>query len=92
MSKHPFEGEGFDRDRALRFWDDIAFDYEGCAMQGSIPGRIVQRLCDMGVLGPGTDAIEFGCGPGTYSIPISKRVRSLTCVDTSEKMLSLLSD
>ncbi len=92
MSLHPFEGEGFDRGRALKFWDDIALDYEGCAMQGAIPGKIVQRLCDMEVLGPDTDAIEFGCGPGTYSVPMSERVRSLTCVDASEKMLSILSD
>ena len=91
MSRHPFEGEGFDRDRALKFWDDIALDYEGCVMQGSIPERIVGKLREIGVLGPDKEIVEFGCGPGTYSIPISRRVRSLTCVDASEKMLSILS-
>ena len=92
MSRHPFEGEGFDRDRSIRFWDEIATDYEGGVMQGTIPEQIVQHLFDSGILSRTTEAVEFGCGPGTYSVLLSDRIRGLTCVDTSERMLSMLRD
>ena len=90
MSTHPFDGEGFDRSRAIRFWDDIAYDYEGRIMQGDMPVRIAERLAERGIIGKETDIIELGCGPGTYTVPLSQRVRSVTCLDTSEKMISIL--
>ena len=92
MSRHPFEGEGFDRDRSIRFWDEIASDYEGETMQGTIPVQIVQHLFGSGILSETTEAVEFGCGPGTYSALLSNRIKELICVDTSEKMLSMLRD
>ncbi len=92
MSRHPFEGEGFDRDRSIRFWNDIAYDYEGRIMQGDIPMQVAERLSERGIIGDDSDVVEFGCGPGTYSLPLSAYVRTLTCVDTSERMLSILKD
>ncbi len=92
MSRHPFDGEGFDHDRSMRFWDDIAYDYDGRIMQGDIPIQVVDRLTDIDVLGPDRDVVEFGCGPGTYTVPLSAVSRSVTCVDSSERMLSILSD
>ena len=91
MSTHPFEGEGFDHRRSIRFWDDIANDYEGGIMQGDIPERIISSLFDRGILTSDSEVLELGCGPGTYSAPLSERVRALTCGDTSERMLSILS-
>lgn len=91
MSSHPFVGEGFDSDRAIKFWDDLAYDYEGGTMQGDIPLQIIDHITKEGMIGKDSDIIEFGCGPGTYTIPLSGRVRSVTCVDTSENMLSILS-
>lgn len=92
MSEHPFDGEGFDREKAIQFWDDIAYDYEGGMMQGDIPVQILDHLMEKGILTEGSEVVEFGCGPGTYTIPLSERVRSVTCVDTSERMLSMLKE
>jgi len=92
LSEHPFEGEGFDRDRAIRFWDDLADYYEGGTMQADIPIKIIDHLEEKGIIGKGSDIIEYGCGPGTYTIPLSERVHTVTCVDTSDKMLSMLSE
>lgn len=92
MSEHPFDGEGFDRQRAIRFWDDIAYDYEGGIMQGDIPLQIIDHLVREGILTSESDIVEFGCGPGTYTIPLSDNVSSVTCVDTSERMLSMLKE
>ena len=90
-TRHPFDGERFDRARRIRFWDDIAYDYEGRIMQGDIPLQIVDYLQNNGYIDNDTDGIEFGCGPGTYSTVLAPVLRELVCVDTSEKMLNILS-
>lgn len=87
-SVHPFEGQKFDHARSLKFWDDYAYDYEGCRIQGDIPKQISERLFELGYLKE--NAIEFGCGPGTYSVHLAKYLKKLTCVDYSERMLALL--
>lgn len=92
MSKHPFEGEGFDRERSMRFWNDMAYDYDGRIMQGDIPLQAMEQLANKGIVGPDKYAVEFGCGPGTYTVPLSAVSRSVTCVDSSERMLSMLSE
>lgn len=89
IGKHPFDGQGFDRQRSLRFWNDIAYDYEGRIMQGTIPAQIVDDLVSKGIL-DGGDVVEFGCGPGTYSVHLSRHARRLACIDASERMLELL--
>ena len=83
MSAHPFDGEGFDSGRAIKFWDDLAYDYEGGRMQGDIPLQIIDHIAKEGMIGKDSDVVEFACGPGTYTIPLSERVRSVTCIDTS---------
>ena len=91
MSAHPFDGERFDSGRAIKFWDDLAYDYEGGRMQGDIPLQIIDHIAKEDMIGKDSDVVEFACGPGTYTIPLSERVRSVTCIDTSENMLSILS-
>lgn len=87
---HPFIGEGFDRQRATRFWDDIASWYSG-AQQGSMVSEIVRHLHRTGVLGRDTTVLELGCGPGTYTLPMAPLVRSIVGLDTSQAMLDRLS-
>jgi len=87
---HPFIGEGFDRKRALHFWDDIASWYSG-AQQGSMVNEIVEHLHRTGVLRSDTTVLELGCGPGTYTLPMAPLVRSVVGLDTSQVMLDRLS-
>jgi SAM-dependent methyltransferase len=86
---HPFIGEGFDRQRAIRFWDDFSAWYSG-AQQGPMVAEIVDHLQDIGLLAKDRTLLELGCGPGTYSLRISPHVRSMTCLDTSQGMLDRL--
>lgn len=86
---HPFIGEGFDHERSIRFWDDIALWYSG-AQQGPMVGEVVEHLRSKGILGKDSTVLELGCGPGTYSLRISPLVKSMTCLDTSQPMLDRL--
>ena len=87
---HPFVGEGFDRQRALHFWDDIASWYSG-TQQGSMVNEIVGHLHRTGVLDCDATVLELGCGPGTYTLPMAPLVRSVVGLDTSQVMLDRLS-
>lgn len=73
----------------VRFWDDFADRYSAM-QQGDIPGRIVERLLELGFLGPDSSVLEIGSGPGTYSNLLAPAVGSLTCMDSSPRMLERL--
>ncbi len=58
--------------------------------QGDIPQRIVDRLLEIGAIGPESSVLEVGSGPGTYSVLLEPAVGSLTCLDSSEGMMERL--
>ena len=86
---HPFQGMGTSHEDSLRFWDDYADQYTS-VQQGDIPERVIGRLSEMGFIGPSSDVLELGSGPGTYSLPLASLVGSVTCMDTSWRMLDRL--
>ena len=73
----------------IRFWDEFSSEYSA-EQQGDIPIRIVQRLMDVGILQSDDKVLEIGPGPGTYSVHIAENVESLTCIDSSQRMLDQL--
>ena len=82
--RHPFFGECISPDRYAKVWDDAAEGYNDAGV-GDLKEQILDRLSD--IIGPDTDVLDIGCGPGTYSIPLSKMCRSVVCLDGSGKML-----
>ena len=40
----------------------------------------------------GDTVIDLGCGEGSITIPLSKKVKSITAVDSSKRMLEILDD
>lgn len=74
---------------SLKFWDDYAEKYSSM-QQGDIPERIIARLIDTGFINDSSTVLELGSGPGTYSLPLARTVSSVTCMDTSPKMLDRL--
>lgn len=88
--QHPFDGLGMTYDDNLKFWDDIAECYMGMTMQGDIPSNVVSDLCAKGWLDGDSEVLELGSGPGTYSLHLAENVHRLTCLDTSDKMISIL--
>lgn len=87
MAKHPFEGLGMSKEDRIGFWEEYSSAY-GTMHQGDMPGRIVSRLDELGMLKG--DVIEIGSGPGTYSIPMARHASRVICLDSSEGMLRRL--
>jgi SAM-dependent methyltransferase len=83
---HPFDGEGLTYADRLRFWDGLADSYSSI-QQGPIVDSVIDRLLSEGVLSPGSSVLELGSGPGTYSLKMAPHVGSLTCVDSSARMM-----
>ena len=92
MSKvHPFDGEKLSYGEMLQFWEKYSPYYSGL-QQGDIPDRIVDYLFEEGVFQEEDHILEIGSGPGTYSLKIAPRVKTITCIDSSESMLKRLTD
>lgn len=73
------------------FWDSFSGPYSALA-QGDIPRRAVDTLFREGTLRSDDSVLEVGCGKGAYSMLIAPKVRVLTCMDISERMLDHLFD
>lgn len=86
---HPLDGEDVPAHEKIRFWNIFAETYNA-EQQGDMPGRIVEWLAGRGCLDRTRDVLEVGSGPGTYSLPMSRRSRSVSCLDCSAKMLDRL--
>lgn len=82
--RHPFFGENIGPGRYAKVWDDAAEGYSDAGVS-ALKEQILERLSE--IIGPDTDVLDIGCGPGTYSIPFSKMCRSVVCLDGSGKML-----
>lgn len=82
--RHPFCGERIDPGRYAKVWDDAAERYSDAGVS-TLKEQILGKLSE--IVSPDTDVLDIGCGPGTYSIPLSKSCRSVVCLDGSGKML-----
>ena len=71
------------------FWDSFSPMYSDLA-QEDIPRKVVDILFDEGILRPDDSVLEVGCGKGAYSMLMAPRVRVLTCMDISDRMLDHL--
>lgn len=89
MKIHPLDGNP-DSEKT-GFWDVFAETYTS-EPQGNMPGRITEWLRETGVLNPDSDVLEIGSGPGTYSFPFAAVAKSVTCLDSSAKMLERLEE
>ena len=71
------------------FWESFSPLYSDLA-QGDIPLKVVDILFEEGILRPEDSVLEVGCGKGAYSMLIAPKVRVLTCMDISDRMLDHL--
>lgn len=80
------------RQRTQRRWDGRDF---WNARAASFAGHARKtRYCDdvLALLQPSPDwtVLDVGCGAGTLAVPLASRVKSVTAMDISDKMLELL--
>lgn len=79
------------------FYNSLSDDYDN-EQENSIIGSIRKQEFDVvipqidKIINSDIDVLEIGSGTGRYTLPIAMRCNSITAVDISEKMLSILSE
>jgi SAM-dependent methyltransferase len=72
------------RDKA--FWENRATSFAGYAVQT----RYAEGLLKLMDLKPEWTVFDMACGGGTLTVPLAAKVKSVTAVDFSQNMLSIL--
>lgn len=78
-------------DRWRQYWDQRSASYgKQISEDGSLREAVTGFMTREGLLTPGDDVLEIGCGPGVYTLPMAKTARSVTALDVSHGMLDRL--
>ncbi len=88
MAIHPLDGNMPESEK-VKFWDVFSETYSS-EQQGKMPQRIVEWLAEIDVIGDDKEILEIGSGPGTYSFILSGFSKTVSCLDSSGKMLDRL--
>lgn len=77
---------------AIEFWNKLAPTY---GKRSSGRGqkrlkRVIRLLEHEKILTPETKILDIGCGPGTYTLPFARQVKSITVLDGALEMCRLL--
>jgi len=77
------------RDKSVlrKCFDDLAPVRDAWKARHPTYHREVERLC-RSLIPPGASVLEIGCGTGRLSIPMARRAKSVTAIDSAEKMLA----
>lgn len=67
-------------------WDEAAKKFGKYVVCGGYTEKLISKL----KLDKDDTVLDLGCGDGTITIPIAKKVKSVTGLDLSEKMLEIL--
>jgi SAM-dependent methyltransferase len=74
------------------FWDLVAPAYaRRNRADRPLHERVVAHLANRGAVRGGDRVLDIGCGPGTYTLPLARRCRRVTGLDTAPAMLAALS-
>lgn len=76
----------YDRDFQIKFNEDFSNRYKWNDYE---PGEKVVNILE-NILNKDSEVLEIGPGPGTLTIPLSKKVRKITCVEASKGNLEIL--
>ena len=88
-NKHPLIGEKISDIEILRMWDESAKKYD-TSFYSNIANKIINKLDLKGLISG--SILDIGCGPGTFSIPFSKKAKNVIALDSSEQMLMRLKE
>lgn len=81
----PMSGEQRDFDAAAATWDENP-------VRVKLAHNVFRALSDSGLIRPGMDVLEIGCGTGLVTLLLQPCVRSITATDGSSGMLDILNE
>jgi Methylase involved in ubiquinone/menaquinone biosynthesis len=87
--KHPFYAEKMSKDSIFKCWESVSEKYSA-ERYSIIREEIIADLSKRGILDPNYTMIDIGSGPGTFAIPMSRHVREIICLDSSQGMIRRL--
>lgn len=76
----------------IEFWNSLAPEYGKRSSEHS-PERlqkVLGILSEEGMLTPEAEVLDVGSGPGTYALPLARRVRRVTAIDGAGEMCRIL--
>ncbi|MFA5313402.1 MAG: class I SAM-dependent methyltransferase [Methanomassiliicoccales archaeon] len=75
------------------FWNvDADYYLEEVQKESVLYDKVVERLLKEGWVEETDDVLDIGAGPGTFALPLSNHVRSVTALDEAERMLGVLDE
>ncbi|MDD5015040.1 MAG: class I SAM-dependent methyltransferase [Atribacterota bacterium] len=80
MEEASWEEDGVDR------WNEMATHFKRPKKENYYLKGILKKLN----IDSNSTVLDIGCGPGTLTIPLAKKVKSVTALDVSGEMLKLL--
>ena len=81
--KMPFDN--MDEDVQKKRWGSVAGMYDGMA---KLEKNFTKNQVEQMLLSADDSVVDIGCGPGRLSVPVAKKVKSVTALDVSEEMLA----
>lgn len=81
--KMPFANLGEEAQK--KQWDGFADMYDGMA---KLEKEFTRTQVNQMLLAAEDSVVDIGCGPGRLSVPVAKKVKSVTAVDVSDEMLA----
>lgn len=80
------------REKTINFWNRFAPTYgiHSVEQEKKRVANIIDLLERKQMLTPDTDLLDVGCGPGNYSLPLARRVKSVTALDGAVEMCRIL--
>jgi ubiquinone/menaquinone biosynthesis C-methylase UbiE len=81
----PMSGEQRDFNAAAATWDENP-------ARVKLAQDVFRAVTDSGLLRPGMDVLEAGCGTGLLTLLLQPCVHSITATDSSERMLGALNE
>jgi len=82
MGEASWSKDGVDR------WNELATHFKKRKKEDCYSKEILKKLD----LNSNLTVLDIGCGPGTLTMPLAKKVKSVTALDVSEEMLKLLKE
>ncbi|MBS7527863.1 methyltransferase domain-containing protein [Fusibacter paucivorans] len=78
----------FSDEKETAFWETYSEKYDGIPSLYDDAPELLDYL--ISIVGEGKKLLEFGCGTGKFTIPLSRRSQAITAIDFSQHMLHKL--